>query len=74
MSTPRDRIEDRHPYREGLLIVAAMVISGIITVSVSVYIVSKTDLLKTTREVREPGPRAPVIPVIPERARELNQD
>lgn len=63
---PAAGIDDRHPYREGLLIIAAMVLSGILTVSVSVWIVRGTDLLDSERkEFREPPRPAPVAPSVP---------
>ena len=50
MATDR---EDRHPYREGLLIFAAMILSGILTVTVSVWIVGGRNLIGIS--VRDPA-------------------
>ena len=43
---------ERFLYREGVLIFAAMILSGIVTVGASVYIVRNTDLIQMS--VREP--------------------
>ena len=37
--------EDRHPYREGTLIFAAMILSGILTVAVSVWFLAGRELV-----------------------------
>ena len=58
----------RYPHREGVLLIAAMILSGILTVSVSVWILNRTDLIgMSVREVpddeRLQGPRMPAEPV-----------
>ena len=65
--TPRVR---RRPHREGVLLIAAMVISGLITVSVSVWILKQSDLIgmsvredRTAEQMR--GPQQPPNPVQP---------
>ena len=43
--------EDRRVYREGVLIFSAMILSGIVTVTASVWIIRSTDLVQVS--VRE---------------------
>ena len=60
--------DDKYPYREGVLILSAMIVSGIVTLAVSLWVLRDADLINVSvREVRTEensrGARLPDQPV-----------